>query len=191
MLRLTQLYWMVFMDEILCRLFLIDDLYTKYGRKNILLLNSFKNSVARLTLTDIENDLIQRNGKEWTATWFLQYKHECCKYIEIDPTKCVLDDRHSMSYVKAVPCAAGTPLTEIIEKDFVSVHGRVFDLMGAVDSGFMQSLPPIVKCIGEKYEVRMGNHRIMAAILAKKSTIKVLTFADSRYENVIKSMGEL
>lgn len=188
--------------EVLSRLFALDDVYTKLGQFDIYKINEFRDRIAEQSIDEIEDNILKlsNNNAGFVLAWYLQYKNHCCKMIEIDPTKCVLDEPHRLT--GTLPFTKGESLFAInflrdpsggndeASKKRLMSETRI-TRMGGSFQRLLKEIPPVVRDIGGKYEVCMGNHRIMSAIRHNVDKIKVLVFCDHKDPYVIENFADI
>lgn len=164
-------------EEIAQRLFYVDKLYDekKLSDKNPeeikVIIDNIKKEVNSLTLEEIK----ERVG----ANMFLKrLEGKYCRLIEVNLDKLCVCDIHQLQFRTMHTFALrGEILINIINNLNTETEKRINSIK-SITKKLISEMPPIVRKYGDKFEVLMGNHRIMASILNGEKTFKVLCICD-------------
>ena len=164
--------------EIAQRLFYVDNKYHhKINNdkkleeiKNII--DNIKKEVMALPLEEIK--------KRVGANIFLErLEGKYCKLVELELNRFCVCDIHQLQFRTPYTYALrGELFVNIIEKDLNLETAKRVNSIKQIVNILIKEMPPIVREYGEKFEVLMGNHRIISLIQDGKKTCKVLCLCE-------------
>lgn len=163
--------------EVAQKLFYVDKLYDekKINNKNPeevkKIINLIKKEVMALTLEDI------RNGIEENK-FLKRLEGKYCKLIEIELDELCVCDIHQSQFRNSDTSALRGELFINIVKELNKETLKRVNNVSKIVSILIQEIPSIVRKFGKKYEVLMGNHRLLSLIKDGEKTCKVLCICE-------------
>ena len=163
--------------EILQRLFYVDKLYDekKFSGKNSKevkeIISSIKIEVMNMDLKDVK----ERVGNN---LFLLRLEGEYCKLIEIDLEKLCICDIHQLQFRNKHTLALRGELFKNIIADLNVETAKKVNSIKKIAETLLEEIPSIVRKYGERFEVLMGNHRIMSLIQDGERTCNVLCICE-------------